>query len=675
MAKSDKIRFKLISNILILLSVAIISTGYLVYKISEHELIKETKLKLIAINNSKVNSIKSYFSESLRTIDALGKETKTIDYYLKHKGSTDEKKIEKISNLKRQIKERLNTIKNEHNLHNVGIIEINGTPLVTAGKFKSLNPKISNTGKIYKTAFSNITFTNAYELNKRTYISIIAPLKHFISSGNNNKRIKKTIALLIIEIDIEPVHQILQDDAGTNHIGESIIINETHNSHTGRKIHTFLSPPKDFPELISKNVQSKGYKTEAIQRCFKNKDIGFIAETTDYKGTQTFASWKYIKEFNWGIVTFVPTETSKKLISELTSMVKILIFAILGLTSVIVIVIISRFTKPLSEIRNYIESLNRGVKPHKISTFDKNEIGQIVDKLEVLVKRRNSYNAYAKNMAEGKLDISLEQAADSKDELAINLTKVHDRLDEINKENERRKWASEGFNIHSDIMMENSGDLSLLGHKLISSIVNYLKAHQGAIFTLKKVKNDRFENDDNKDTTAFELAASYAFTPERSNKSKLFHLGQGLVGQCALEKKTIHLENTPLVQSNIESGLGNAPASNLLLIPLKINEEVLGVLEIGTFKKFEPFEVDFLEQLGESMASSLLTLISNERTKDLLKENQLVLTLLKQKEKEVLKNQSNLVDLLENLQEDYKSSLQDIHKLKKENQDLRKRIK
>ena len=672
MAKPNKIRFKLISNILILLTVAIISTGYLVFKISEYELIKETKLKILAVNNSKSNAIKTYFSESFRSVKRIEKSKQIISEYIQHKESTEEHELTIVSNIKHLLQDQLTTIKSEHGFHSIGIIGINGDPLVTGNQFQELSSKITRRGSLYEDALNNITLTDAYEINKRKYITILAPIKHLVSISKSKKRYKKTIALISIEIDLEPIYRILYDDTGIGQNGESIIVSETKNSHTGKVTHTFLSPPKTFPELVTKNTQSKGYRTEAIQRCFKEKNTGAISDGIDYKGSETFASWHYIKEFKWGIITFIPTDTSKKTITELTSMVKMLLFAIFGLTSVIVIIIISRFTKPLTEIRDYIENLNKGTTPHKINYFGTNEISEITQNLELLVNKRDQFNSFSKSMADGELNISLPHD-DSKDELANNLNKVRDRLDEINKENERRKWASKGFSLHGDIIMENSNDLPTLGQKLISSIVNYLQAHQGAIFTLKKVKNDRFENDDSKDITAFELTASYAFAPERANKLKLFHLGQGLVGQCALEKKTLHLENTPLVQSKIESGLGDSPASNLLLIPLKINEEVLGILEIGAFKKFKPFEINFLEQLGESIASSLLTLISNERTKDILKDNQLVLTLLKQKEKEVLKNQSNLMDLLENLQEDYNNSLQEIHKLKKENQELRKR--
>ncbi len=677
MAQKNKIRFKLVSNILILLFIAVISTGYLVYKISEYELVKETKLKLLAVNNSKANAIASHFSESFRTIDKLDKfEFKqNITKYIRNKGrEKDEGSIKIATNIKQHLKDQLETIKSEHNFHNIGIIEINGTPLITEEQFLGLKPKISKNGNIYKAALNEMIFTNTYESKKRKYITIISPIKHLVSSDKSDKKYTKTIALISIEIALEPIYHILNDNTGIGEKGESILVSQTKNKHTGKYKHTFLSPPKAFPELVTQSTQSKGYKTEAIQQCFKEKNTGVISDAIDYKGSKTFASWHYISKFKWGVITFVPTDTSKKMLTELASMVKILILAILILTSIIITTIISRFTKPLSQIRDYINNINTGNKPHKVSSYGANEISEITQNLETLVSKRSNYNDFAKNMAQGKLDIKLDYSNKNKDELATNLTKVRDRLDEINNENKRRKWASEGFNIHADIIMEKSGDLTILGQKLISSIVNYLQAHQGAIFTLKEVKNDRFENDNTKNVSAFELVASYAFAPERKNMTKLFHLGQGLVGQCALEKKTLHLENTPLVQSKIESGLGDSPASNLLLIPLKINEEVLGILEIGSFKKFKSFEINFLEQLGESIASSLLTLISNERTKDILKDNQHVLTLLKQKEKEVLKNQSNLVDLLENLQDDYSNSLQEIHKLKKDNQELRKRI-
>lgn len=670
MAGKNKIQFTLISYLLILLIGAVLSTAYFVFKISEYQLIKETESKLLAINTSKANSVKNYFNESFKSIEKVNtKYNRYIYDYLTHQYSNDENEVEKVNSIKKFLKNTLTTIKNEHQYHNIGILRISGESLIIPTGFKSLKPLISREEKIYREAQNKVVITSTYELNRRKYVSIIAPIKY---SESRNKGSKKTIALIIIEIDLEPVFQILNNETGIGELGETVVVNEVKNIHTRNKIHFFISPPKSFPELISQNVQTKGYNSEAITSSFKTKKSGFLGPTIDYKGSNTFASWDYIEKLNWAIITFIPSSTSKKVIKELKSMVQFLIMSILLLSSLILVIIITRYTKTLPRIKNFIKSINKGTELNKIECYRNDEIKEIIVELKQLSTKHEKFKNFTQNIASGNLDIELIEESENQDELSKNLLAVKDKLSEINAENERRKWASNGFATHAEIMMEHSRDLKTLGMKLISSIVNYLGAHQGAIFTIKKINNDRYEDDPSKTHTGFELIASYAFSDTKATKAKLFQLGQGLVGQCALEKKTIYLENTPLVQSNVESGLGEAPATDLLLIPLKINEEVLGVLEIGAFKHFKKHEIEFLEQLGESIASSLLTLISNNQTTEILKENQMVLTLLKEKEKEVLETQSHLVDLLDTLQKDYNNAQQEIIKLKKEVQNLSK---
>ncbi len=119
-------------------------------------------------------------------------------------------------------------------------------------------------------------------------------------------------------------------------------------------------------------------------------------------------------------------------------------------------------------------------------------------------------------------------------------------------------------------------------------------------------------------------------------------LGEGLVGQVVLEKSTVHLTNVPSDYINITSGLGEANPRSVLIIPLKLSETVVGVMEFAAFSQFEPFEIEFLEKLAESIAASVIAIQTNHQTKKLLEQAQENEENLRAQEEEMRQNMEEL---------------------------------
>ena len=117
------------------------------------------------------------------------------------------------------------------------------------------------------------------------------------------------------------------------------------------------------------------------------------------------------------------------------------------------------------------------------------------------------------------------------------------------------------------------------------------------------------------------LRASYAYK-ERKNLSKQFRLGEGLIGECALEKERILLTNVPSDYIQITSGLGSAPPLNIVVLPVMFEEETKAVIELASFQRFNPTHLTFLEQLTESIGIVLNSIEANSRTEALLQKSQ-----------------------------------------------------
>ncbi|NOS56140.1 MAG: GAF domain-containing protein, partial [Cyclobacteriaceae bacterium] len=157
--------------------------------------------------------------------------------------------------------------------------------------------------------------------------------------------------------------------------------------------------------------------------------------------------------------------------------------------------------------------------------------------------------------------------AEQEQELKDNLTKLEARQ----KEEKERQWANEGLT-KCIALIRNQPDLNKLSNELISFTVKYLNANQGGLFLV---------NEDNPSDVYLELVAAYAYERKKYLEKRV-DIGQGLLGQAYLEKQSVYVKEIPENYVTITSGLGTGNPTSLLLVPLKINEEIRGIIELAS---------------------------------------------------------------------------------------------
>ncbi|HVD97939.1 MAG TPA: PAS domain-containing protein [Cytophagaceae bacterium] len=239
---------------------------------------------------------------------------------------------------------------------------------------------------------------------------------------------------------------------------------------------------------------------------------------------------------------------------------------------------------------------------------------------------------FIKDIENGKLDTSFRNENNSDNQLTMALVSMQMQLKKISEEEKNRNWATEGLARFADILRQNNEDLYKLGDSIISNLVKYMNANQGGIFVL---------NEDNPEETVLELIACYAYNRKKFLQKKV-SIGEGLVGQTFLEKETIFMTELPQNYTAITSGLGDATPGCLVLVPLKVNETILGVIELAAFEAFPKYKIEFLEKIGESIASSLAAVRIAYRTEKLLRESQIQTEQLRSQEEEVRQNMEEL---------------------------------
>jgi methyl-accepting chemotaxis protein len=266
------------------------------------------------------------------------------------------------------------------------------------------------------------------------------------------------------------------------------------------------------------------------------------------------------------------------------------------------------------------------------------EIEQMSKALNISVEGLNNKTVSAINIGKGNYDTDIALLSD-KDLLGKSLVDMRDSLKTARLEEEKRKaedqkriWANEGFAKFADILRQNNNDFQLLCDNVIINVVKYLNANQGGIFLW---------NEDDKEDKHFELISAYAWDRKKFITKRIDE-GEGLVGACAMEKETIFLIDVPDDYVAISSGLGKAKPKCVILTPLKSEERVLGVIEMASFNVFEKHQIDFLESIAESIASTISSVRVNARTKSLLEQSQQQAEEMAAQEEEMRQNMEEL---------------------------------
>jgi signal transduction histidine kinase/DNA-binding response OmpR family regulator len=191
-------------------------------------------------------------------------------------------------------------------------------------------------------------------------------------------------------------------------------------------------------------------------------------------------------------------------------------------------------------------------------------------------------------------------------------------------------------------MMQVQKDMLTVGKLILSELAPVVSAQHGVFYVMETPKEETIEDDEHNEPF-LKLLASYAFR-NRKNMGNRFALGEGLVGQAALERERILITNAPQNYVEITSGLGQAAPTNIMVLPVLFEGRVKAVMELSSFEKFSPIHQAFLDQLMESIGIVINTIEANTRTEDLLKQSQSLA-------KELQSRQEELQNTNEELQE------------------------
>jgi HAMP domain-containing protein/signal transduction histidine kinase/DNA-binding response OmpR family regulator len=212
-----------------------------------------------------------------------------------------------------------------------------------------------------------------------------------------------------------------------------------------------------------------------------------------------------------------------------------------------------------------------------------------------------------------KGDLTRSIKVEAQGEVALlkdNINEMIVNLKDTTLKNAKEDWLKTNLAKFSR-MLQGQKDMITVGRLILSELAPLVSAHHAVMYT----------HDASVESPSLTLLASYAYESP-GDVGKRFELGEGLVGQCALEKRKTLLTNVPAEYVKVSSGLGSAPPANIIVLPIVFEGMVKAVLELASFEQFNPTHQAFLDQLTESIGIVLNTIEANMRTEDLLKQSQ-----------------------------------------------------
>jgi GAF domain-containing protein len=266
-----------------------------------------------------------------------------------------------------------------------------------------------------------------------------------------------------------------------------------------------------------------------------------------------------------------------------------------------------------------------------------NELGILSKSINEILENLKDASDFVGAIAKGDLSIDYKSALDptyqpGKNQLADSLIDMQQKLIALGEEERKRQWINDGVAKFVEILRDTSNNIQILGDKIISAIVKYTGANQGCLFTL---------NDETPNQHFLELISLFAFDAKKFEQRKI-KLGEGLLGQTFLEQETTYLTQIPDEYIRITSGLGDAGPKAVLIVPLKVDREVLGIIELASFNEFQPHEIAFVERLSELIASTMSNVKAAQKNQMLIEQFHIQTEQMRAQEEEMRQNMEEL---------------------------------
>jgi two-component system chemotaxis sensor kinase CheA len=283
-------------------------------------------------------------------------------------------------------------------------------------------------------------------------------------------------------------------------------------------------------------------------------------------------------------------------------------------------------------------------------------IGVTILILRSVTENLNKVTSVMTKVAFGRSNKLPRLKVTSKDEIAeiaVAYNQMAQSLEEhVKQERELKNIAEEQSWLKTKVadiatMLSGLSNLEALANSFITKITPMVGANYG-VFYIKEIKGNEVR---------FQKLAAYAYNHQKIGAG-IFRLGEGIVGQSALENRMILLNQVPDNYTKITSGIGSASPSDILIIPAEFQGEVLAVIEIASFESFDKSKQMLLKEVMSNLGITIKNILRHMQVEKLLEESQVLTEELQSQSEELELQQEELRTVNEQLEEQYENSEQ-----------------
>lgn len=394
----------------------------------------------------------------------------------------------------------------------------------------------------------------------------------------------------------------------------------------------------DIYGLDSVKLEVDGYQRGCVELMALADQGNMDKVREEVKKDRGKAMWQVYSHFTNRLTAYEnklnqQAESAYMAATRRTAYFQIVLFLLGAPTLIFMIIRIRRDKKQKLDLFLELEQNNRRYM------FDPGTSLEVVNEHELIQHSIDNFKkaaGFVNEIAKGNYDIEWTELNDSnkalnQDNLAGELIQMREQMKLMRADDEKRRWASEGIAQLSEILRIHQHNPPALSENTVRFLVKYIHAQQGSLFWAVEEEGTRY----------LDMVACYAFE-RKKYLNKRINVGEGMIGQAYLEKRANVITRIPQGYINITSGLGDATPNCLAIVPMVYNEQVEAVIEIASFKTFEPHQVEWLVKIGEIIASAMVSVKTTEKTQVLLEQFRQQTEQMKAQEEELRQNMEEM---------------------------------
>jgi len=619
------------------------------------------KKSLFTTSQLRVNYLDSYFQEMTDYLEDMSGNKTTIsllqklesDYFNSKKTHQEYADTKTYRNTANDLRAEIQKTWIPEGIVNYYFVNSSGTILFEMDEGQDLG------AELFRDPLSSSKFSKTC---KKTLISgkpLFSDLEHYPSSNSELSGFLvqavtspkgEKIGMIAIQISTANIDKIIQYGIGFGNTGKVYLIGLDLNLRSASKL-------SNQPDILKKHEENpltltwQGVIVNNITISPDGKPI--VEEVSIFKNSQgvvVMGLYRNIAELeklgvNWALVEEIDQDEAHAVAKELSSFAKFSLIITTIVVFLLSIIVTRRFVNPIKKISEWAKQVAHGELVIKDIKVSQNEVGEMKDTFNWLVTSLQSFAEVSRSVALGDYSktvnvrsdkdiqgISMNQMVESfrtvvkqaraiasgdyslnvmprseEDTLGIALYEMTKKLREASIEIQNQDWLKTGMN---ELSLKISGEKSIreLSEEVIHFLSHYLEAQLGMLY-LKDEGN------------TLSLAATFAFGGSDQMPSTL-SIGEGLVGQVAKERKNLIFFSSEHKLPWVNIGPERVQPQHFIISPILFEGQLLGVLELGSFKPFDEQKQYFIEVSLDNISVAITTARSRERVQELLTKTQ-----------------------------------------------------